>query len=155
MKARITHLKAPWPLGARVGDVVEFDSKPAWAVGKFEQVGDDEPVTLEFGETVLVDLSGGDATEVEGMKVVIADLKAKLEAADQLMAQHVESAQVSRAALDSADATIAGLNERLLLATQEADGAKASAAELTAQVAELTARLEASLAQAQAKTGKK
>ncbi len=155
MKARITHLKAPWPLGARVGDVVEFDSKPAWAVGKFEQVGDDEPVTLEFGETVLVDLSGGDATEVEGLKVVIADLKAKLEAADQLMAQHVESAQVSRAALDSADATIAGLNERLLLATQEADGAKASAAELTAQVAELTARLEASLAQAQAKTGKK
>lgn len=157
MKARITHLKAPWPLGARVGDVVEFDSKPAWAVGKFEQVGDDEPVTLEFGEPVLVDLSGGDATEVEGLKVVIADLKAKLEAADMAALQHAEAAQVAQAAVQSADATIAGLKDQLVLATQEADGAKAAAAELTAQVADLTAKLEASQAQAQAqaKTGKK
>ena len=157
MKARITHLKAPWPLGARVGDVVELDSEPAWAVGKFEKVGDDEPVTLEFGEPVLVELSGGDASEVEGLKAAIADLTAKLEAADQLVAQHAETAQVSRVALETADATIAGLNEQLLLAGQEAEAAKASAAELTAQVADLTAKLEASQgqAQAQAKTGKK
>lgn len=130
MKARITHLKAPWPLGARVGDVVELGSEPAWAVGKFEKVGDDEPVTLEFGEPVLVELSGGDASEVDGLKAAIADLTAKLEAADLAVLQHAEAAQVAQAAVQSADATIAGLNE---------------------QVADLTAKLEA----AQAKTGKK
>lgn len=132
MKARITHLKAPWPLGARVGDVVEFDKAPAWSVGKFEPAGDDEPVTLEFGEPVLVELSGGNASEVEGLKAAIADLTAKLEAADLAVLQNAEAAQVAQAAVQSADVTIAGLNE---------------------QVADLTAKLEA--AQAQAKTGKK
>lgn len=36
MKVKITHLKAPWPAGAKPGDVVEIegDSVPAWAVGK-------------------------------------------------------------------------------------------------------------------------
>lgn len=36
MKVQITHMKAPWPSGAKVGDVVELDSAviPAWAVGK-------------------------------------------------------------------------------------------------------------------------
>lgn len=144
MKARITHLKAPWPLGAKVGDVVEFAQVPAWAVGKVQEVGDDEAVTLEFGDAVLVDLTGGNASEVEGLKATIADLTAKLQAADELVAQHAESAQVSRAALEAADAAIAGLNEQLLLTNQEAEAAKAS-------VADLTAKLEA----AQAKTGKK
>lgn len=134
MKARITHLKAPWPLGARVGDVVELQAVPAWAVGKFEKVGDDEPVTLEFGEPVLVELSGGNASEVEGLKAAIADLTAKLEAADLAVLQNAEAAQVAQAAVQSADVTIAGLNE---------------------QVADLTAKLEAAQAQAQAKTGKK
>lgn len=130
MKARITHLKAPWPYGAVVGDVVEFDKAPAWAAGKFDPVGEDEPVTLAFGEPVLVELSGGDASEVEGLKAVIADLTAKLEAADLAALHHAETAQVAQAAVQSADATIAGLNE---------------------QVADLTAKLEA----AQAKSGKK
>lgn len=31
---RITHLKAPWPAGAVVGDVIELDTVPAWAAGK-------------------------------------------------------------------------------------------------------------------------
>lgn len=151
MKARITHLKAPWPLGAKVGDVVEFESAPAWSVGKFEKVGDDEAVTLEFGEPVVINLSGADSAELGKLNAAIADLTAKLQAADQLVAQHAESAEVSRAALETADAAIAGLNEQLVLTSQEADAAKASAAELTAQVADLTAKLEA----AQAKTGKK
>lgn len=144
MKARITHLKAPWPLGARVGDVVEFAQVPAWAAGKVQEVGDDEAVTLEFGDAVLVDIKGGNASEVEGLKATIADLTAKLQAADQLVAQHAESAEVSRAALEAADVAIAGLNEQLVLTSQEAEAAKAS-------VADLTAKLEA----AQAKTGKK
>lgn len=43
MKARITHMKAPWPSGAKVGQLVEFNAGaiPAWALGKCVQVGDD------------------------------------------------------------------------------------------------------------------
>lgn len=151
MKARITHLKAPWPLGAKVGDVVEFVSEPAWAVGKFEKVGDDEPVTLEFGDAVLVDLTGGNASEVEGLKAVIADLTARLEAAlEANVGVNTQLLEFQAAAVESA-AQFASLNDQLSSAKAEAEAAKTSAAELTAQVADLTAKLEA----AQAKTGKK
>lgn len=36
MKVTITHLKAPWPEGSKVGDVVglEGDTVPGWALGK-------------------------------------------------------------------------------------------------------------------------
>jgi hypothetical protein len=56
MKARITHLKAPWPAGARVGDVVEFKGEhaPGWAIGKFERADNSAQVTAEFAGTVEV-----------------------------------------------------------------------------------------------------
>lgn len=130
MKARITHLKAPWPLGAVAGDVVEFQAVPAWAVGKFQEVGEDEPVTLVFGDPVLVELKRGDSSEVEGLNATIAELKAKLEAADAAAADQAEALAVARAALTSADSTISDLGN---------------------ENAELKAKLEA----AQAKTGKK
>lgn len=48
MKVRIDVLKAPWPEGARVGDVVEVQSiTPAFA-GKCSQVGDDVEATVAF-----------------------------------------------------------------------------------------------------------
>lgn len=49
MKARITQLKAPWPEGAKVGDVVELDAAavPAWAVGKCEPAPADAEVTVK------------------------------------------------------------------------------------------------------------
>lgn len=36
MKVKVTHLKAPWPEGAKVGDTVDLpgDAIPAWALGK-------------------------------------------------------------------------------------------------------------------------
>lgn len=46
MKVRITHLKAPWPAGLGVGDVLELDPVPAWALGKFEPVADDVAETV-------------------------------------------------------------------------------------------------------------
>lgn len=45
MKVRITHLKAPWPEGALVGDVLEVSEVAPWALGKCVIVGDDEEVT--------------------------------------------------------------------------------------------------------------
>lgn len=43
MKVVITQLKAPWPAGAKVGDVVEmrgFGKLPGWAAGKCRPAGD-------------------------------------------------------------------------------------------------------------------
>lgn len=48
MKLTITHLKAPWPAGAVVGDVIELASVPAWAVGKCAPADDDATVTTSF-----------------------------------------------------------------------------------------------------------
>lgn len=50
MKVRIEFLKAPWPEGAKVGQVVEIsgDVIPAWAAGKCVKVDDDTPVTIAY-----------------------------------------------------------------------------------------------------------
>ncbi len=46
MKVTITHMKAPWPAGAGVGDTVELegDTLPGWALGKCVPAADDAPV---------------------------------------------------------------------------------------------------------------
>lgn len=41
MKYIITHLKAPFPDGSQVGDVVDFPEVPAWALGKVRPAPDD------------------------------------------------------------------------------------------------------------------
>lgn len=46
MKLTITHLKAPWPTGAVVGDVIELASVPAWSVGKCAPADDSAAVTV-------------------------------------------------------------------------------------------------------------
>lgn len=45
MRVVITHLKAPWPEGAKVGDVVDVGAEiPGWAVGKcLPSAGNAEP----------------------------------------------------------------------------------------------------------------
>lgn len=42
MRYEVTHLKAPWPAGVKVGDVVELDPVPAWALGKCKPAADVE-----------------------------------------------------------------------------------------------------------------
>lgn len=46
MRLLITHLKAPWPRGARVGDVIELPVVPAWALGKCSPAPEGAEVTL-------------------------------------------------------------------------------------------------------------
>lgn len=46
MKLTITHLKAPWPAGAVVGDVIELSSVPTWAAGKCAPADDSATVTV-------------------------------------------------------------------------------------------------------------
>lgn len=49
MKVTITHLKAPWPAGAKPGDVVELQGSaiPGWALGKCKPAADDAKVTAK------------------------------------------------------------------------------------------------------------
>ena len=54
MKVRIDVLKAPWPAGAKVGDVIEVERISPAFVGKCSPVSDDEPVTASFAETEFV-----------------------------------------------------------------------------------------------------
>ena len=62
MRLRITHLKAPWPLGAVAGDVLDLPSIPAWAAGKCEQVDGDVELTIG----VLLNEEGGDTVTGDG-----------------------------------------------------------------------------------------
>lgn len=50
MKVTITHLKAPWPVGAKPGDVVELAGSaiPGWAAGKCTPAPDDAKATVKF-----------------------------------------------------------------------------------------------------------
>lgn len=49
MKVVVTHMKAPWPAGAKPGDVVELqsDTIPGWALGKCTPAADDAKVTAK------------------------------------------------------------------------------------------------------------
>lgn len=51
MKLTITHLKAPWPAGAGVGDVIELPSVPPWAIGKCTPAAKDTAATVAFEAT--------------------------------------------------------------------------------------------------------
>lgn len=46
MLYEITHLKAPWPLGAVVGDVVDLPEVPVWGAGKCKPAADGAEATV-------------------------------------------------------------------------------------------------------------
>lgn len=54
MKVRIDVLKAPWPAGAKVGDVVEVDHVSPAFVGKCSEVPDDTETTASFDKVEFV-----------------------------------------------------------------------------------------------------
>lgn len=54
MKVRIDVLKAPWPSGAKVGDVVEVDHISPAFVGKCSEVSDDTEANISFNKVEFV-----------------------------------------------------------------------------------------------------
>ena len=74
MKYQITHLKAPWPSGAVVGDVVDLPAVPVWAVGKCRQAADDAEVTREFDATIAGDGSGTALPTIDAINAQVAEL---------------------------------------------------------------------------------
>lgn len=71
-------MKAPWPAGAGVGDVLELPSIPGWALGKCEQVSDKTPLTIVQGDG-------------SGEKLPEADGEQKTDGDDSVSVESVES----------------------------------------------------------------
>lgn len=88
MKITITHLKAPWPEGAKVGDVVEFagDKVPDWAVGKCKPAAEDAGVTAGAPPASTSQLSEEDA------KAAAALAEAEKQAAEERAAAEAKAA---------------------------------------------------------------
>lgn len=96
MRVQITHLKAPWPLGAVVGDVLELASIPAWAAGKCEQVDEGVAVTIEAKSNEKP-----------------ADTDEDAQASDSLSEAEAQAAQESARAALEAEATELGISFRV------------------------------------------
>lgn len=57
----ITVLGAPWPSGASVGDVIELEAVPAWAVGKCEPAPDGAEATVAVEPpTEVIEIGSGE-----------------------------------------------------------------------------------------------
>jgi hypothetical protein len=75
MKVRIDVLKAPWPSGAKVGDVVVVERISPAFVGKCSPVSDDEPVTASFAdaEFVVQQVAEGEGATSEEVAQAVAE----------------------------------------------------------------------------------
>jgi hypothetical protein len=104
MKHVITYLKAPWPLGARVGDVIELDHVPAWAVGKCSPAADDAEVTVSFAPALVVN--------------VPPDAEAEAKAKADAEAEAAKAAEAARAAME-AEAKALGVEFRSNLSDEK------------------------------------
>lgn len=135
MKARITHLNAPWPSGAVVGAVVLFavGSVPAWAVGKCQPVGDNETPTH-----VIPDANVASA---DGLPPMSAEDREKVAQAFHDLRE--ESLRRIQQAQDEFSSIRDDLQAKLQDLTGQLESSQTARAEAEAKVAELTAQLSA------------
>jgi hypothetical protein len=124
MLVRITHLKAPWPPGALVNDVVHLqgDSIPSWAAGKCEPT--DAAPTLTHGTAT------GDGTGQALPDLVANVTPESVSDADAQAAEEAASLSAHQALIDRAKS--AGIkpdgrwsDARLMQEVQKAEALKA------------------------------
>ena len=99
----IKHLKAPWPKGAKVGDIIEFDVLPGWAAGKCE-LGGSQPTVFADQE---VSGSGAALAPVDPESTKIA--AAMADAAEQERLERARIMAEQKATLEAQGKTIEGL----------------------------------------------
>lgn len=91
MKVRINVLKAPWPAGAVVGDVVEVASITPAFLGKCEQVSDDAPATVAFQTAAEAEAAAKEKAEAEAAAKLKAEQDAKAAAEAEAAALKAEA----------------------------------------------------------------
>ena len=101
----IKHLKAPWPKGAKVGDIIEFDVLPGWAAGKCE-LGGSQP-TVFADQEISGDGAGVALVRVDPDAAKIAAAMADAAEQDRLERARIMAEQ--KADLEAQGKTIEGL----------------------------------------------
>lgn len=79
MKVRIDVLKAPWPAGAKVGDVLVVEHISPAFVGKCSEVSEDTEVTVSFDKVEFV------ANVDEGVDAASDEVAAAVAEADDVV----------------------------------------------------------------------
>jgi hypothetical protein len=93
MKVRIDALKAPWPSGAKVGDVVEIDSiTPAFA-GKGTAVGDEVEATVAFPVAQVASLSATTARAELEEEAKSLGVTFRSNTSDEVLTERIASAK--------------------------------------------------------------
>jgi len=142
MKVTLTAMKAPWPAGARVGDVVELEGLrllPAWAVGKCSPADDDATATHAW--TPLAP-----PAEPEAPRDLAAELATAVERAEKLEADLIDAAGAAEAsdlARHAAEQKVSKLAGDLEAANGAVERAHAMCEALTAERDDLLAKLTA------------
>lgn len=119
MKVVITHLKAPWPAGAAVGDVVDLvdcAAIPGWAAGKCEAAADDATAAHVWAKPVpaATEPAPSDADELRATQALLTEarieadeLRARVAKAEEALAQRDAELTEARAALAKAEEALA------------------------------------------------
>ena len=121
MLVRITHLKAPWPPGALVNDVVQLhgDSIPPWAAGKC--------VPTDAAPTITHGTATGDGTGVALPELVANIVPESVVEADAQAANEAAEIAAHAAMLDRAKAAGVKVDGRWSAARLAQEVAKAEA----------------------------
>lgn len=83
MLYEIKVLKAPWPKGAKVGDVIDMPYLPAWAEGKCSVALDGAEADFAYDprKQVVSDAAGA-TSAAEALHLEVVELREKLAAAE-------------------------------------------------------------------------
>ncbi|MCT9812424.1 hypothetical protein N0K08_17410 [Acidovorax sp. Be4] len=164
MKVIIQTLKAPWPTGAKVGDVVSFEGEvaPAWAVGKYALAPDGAEADHKYEPASVGTVSVSVSVDSEEVQQAFHQLREealrRISEADDKTAEVDAQLQASRienegltSRLAEAESLIAGLREKLEAAQSDDAKVKAALAEVEQQAEQEKAAIAAADAKAKAK----
>jgi hypothetical protein len=144
MKVKITALKAPWPEGAGLGSIVEFEGKaPAWAVGKFVQVEDNADAEFHYEPQLSIsgDGSGTVLPSIDAVNLAVAELQQQLAHAEGVNA--VLQAELEDRRAELSKVTEAARTSEARIAALEAEKAKVTDVDAQADAEKSRLALEA------------
>lgn len=134
MLYRITHLKAPWPVGAAVGAIIDLAAPlPGWATGKCVPAPDAEAATVAFAEP----------EPVRDLAAELAAAEAKLASAEAVAAEASAAIERLMAEADEREKALTALRADAAVDRKAAEDAITAAEQLRAKLAEAEAALAA------------